>query len=119
MKKFLMFGLMVLIAVAGSGCVSSSGGDGDVTMYKIFTPEPEWIRNGEPIEFESELWYPRDSIDILTDMEVLPLGEYRGIPFYLQKIDVRPFDRLYIKFGKNKYRVFEIKSQNDSSQRAF
>ena len=119
MKRILLtISLMVLVSGINSGCVSSGGSD-DVMIYKIFSPEPEWIRNGEPIEFEGELWYPRDTIDVLTDSEVVPLEEYRSIPFYLQKIDVRPFDRLYTKFGKNKYRVFEIRSQNDTSNRAF
>ncbi|MCC6758069.1 MAG: hypothetical protein IT395_00385 [Candidatus Omnitrophica bacterium] len=111
--------LITFLAVLSSGCSTSMTSDDDSMIYKMVNPEPDWIRNGEPIEFEGELWYPRDTIDILTDSEMLPLGEYRGIAFYLQKIDVRPYDRLYTKFGKNKFRVFEIKTQNDSSHRAF
>jgi hypothetical protein len=118
LKKYLLL-IIFFLSLVLPGCVSSSGNDDDLMIYKVLSPEPEWIRNGEPLEFEGELWYPRDTIDVLTDSEVIPLGEYREISFYLQRIDVRPFDRLYTKFGKNKYRVFETKSQNDSSHRAF
>lgn len=120
MKNIILgISLIVMLSTVQSGCVSTGGGDDGPMMYKVVTPEPDWIRNGEPIEFEGELWYPRDTIDILTDSEVTPLGEYREIAFFLQKTDVRPFEHLYTKFGKNKFRVFEVKTQNDTSQRAF
>ena len=69
--------------------------------------EAEWIRNGEPIEFEDELWYPADSIEIFLDSEVSLIGEYQGVQFFIDKVDVRPFERLYTKFGRNKFRFFE------------
>lgn len=109
----------ILLTAFNSGCFSSSGSDNGVTLYKAISPEPEWIRNGEPIEFEGELWYPRDTVDILTDSEVILLGKYRDIPFYLQAVDVRPYERLYTKFGTNKFRVFETKSPDDKSKKAF
>ncbi|MCB9772426.1 MAG: hypothetical protein H6754_07750 [Candidatus Omnitrophica bacterium] len=112
-------GIMFVVGTVSLGCSSTSENEGSFTMYKFKTPESEWIRNGEPIEFEGELWYPRDSVDILTDSEVTPLGVYRDVPYYLQTIDVRPYDRLYTKFGKNKFRLFETKNQNDKSKQAF
>lgn len=112
----VVIGLMATFIL--SGCGTSGGNSGIMMTYKII-PEPEWIRNGEPIEFENELWYPRDSVDILLDPEVIPVGEYRGIPVYIQAVDVRPYSRIYSKFGKAKFRSFETKSQNDQSKRAF
>lgn len=118
-KNLFLMILLMIFSILPMGCSTSTGNDDRGTVYKIFSSEPDWIRNGEPIEFEGELWYPRDTIDILTDDEVMPLGEYREVPFYLQKIDVRPFDRIYTKFGKNKFRVFEVKTQSDPSKKAF
>lgn len=120
MKKIL-FGLVFVAcaAVFNSGCFSSGGRDTGMSVYKTISPEPEWIRNGEPIEFEGELWYPRDTIDVLTDSEVMPLGEYRDVAFYLDTADVRPYERLYTKFGENKFRVFETRPVDDKSKRAF
>ena len=121
MVKKILFGLGFIMSavVFSSGCFSSAGHDTSMTLYKTISPEPQWIRNGEPIEFEGELWYPRDTIDILTDLEVMPLGQYRDVEFYLQMIDVRPYERIYIKFGENKFRVFETKSADDKSKKAF
>ena len=69
--------------------------------------EALWIRNGEPIVFEKESWYPQDDIESYFDNELYILGKYQGVEFYVEKMDVRPYNRLYTKFGKNKYRLFE------------
>ncbi len=120
MKKILLaLGFVMFVLILNSGCVSSSGRDLGITVFKATSPEPEWIRNGEPIEFEGELWYPRDTVDILMDSEVMRAGEYRDVAFYLQTVDVRPFERIYTKFGENKFRVFETKSSDDKSKKAF
>ncbi len=120
MKKILSgIGLFIFLVSFNSGCISSPVHDSTMMVYKVVSPEPPWIRNGEPIEFEGDLWYPRDTIDVLVDSEVLPLGEYRDVSFYLQKIDVRPYERIYTKFDANKFRVFEIKLPDDKSKKAF
>jgi len=75
--------------------------------YAIPQIEVEWIRNGEPIEFEAEKWYPLDAVESLTDDEIYLAGEYRDIEFFTEKMDVRPFGRVYTKFSRNKFRVFE------------
>jgi len=77
-------------------------------MYKGDYPsrEADWIRNGEPIMFEDEAWYPTDDIENLLDREVILMGHYRDIPFYIEKRDVRPMNRIYTKFDYHKYRVF-------------
>ena len=75
--------------------------------------EAEWIRNGQPIEFEGELWFPADAIENLLDSEVYLVGEYRGVQIFVEFADVRPYNRLYTKFAKNKFRFFEKKEKDD------
>ena len=87
-------------------CVRSDG------SYSFPEVEPQWIRDGEPIIFENESWYPKDDIDIFLDKEVYLLGEYKGVQFFLDKADVRPFHQLYTKFAENKFRVYK-KKRND------
>ena len=99
-----------------TGCFSmakESGNIGQLQSYSVPAVEPEWIRNGEPIEFDGELWYPVDGIENFTDSEVYLMGEYRNVQFFADKIDVKPYDRIYTKFGKNKFRIFEIKEDHD------
>lgn len=91
------------------GCTPLTGNVGNLPIYSIPTVETDWIRKGEPIEFEEELWYPQDSVEILTDSEVYLLGEFKGVQFFVERVDVRPYDRVYTKFGRNKYRIFEKK----------
>jgi hypothetical protein len=69
--------------------------------------EADWIRSGEPVTFEGESWYPEDNVDILLDSEVYGVGEYRGILLFVDKVDVRPYHRLYTRFSKNKFRSFK------------
>ena len=85
--------------------------------FRIPQKEADWIVAGKPIEYEGELWYPQDAIDILLDTEVTLLGEYQGVQFFAEKIDVRPYDRIYTKFGRNKFRIFTKKNPYDKSQK--
>src|SRR5437868_1518211 len=85
--------------------------------FRIPQKEADWIIEGKPLEFEGELWYPRDAVDILLDSEVSLLGEYQGVQFFVEKIDVRPYDRLYTKFGRNKFRIFIKKAPDDKSKK--
>ncbi len=109
MKNLAMLTILpVAAALLAGGCAAGGiNNRGMMPTYAFTNVEPEWIRNGEPIEFEGHKWYPKDGIDSLTDAEVLQIGEYRGVKFFIDKIDVRPYDRLYTKFGVNKYRYFE------------
>jgi hypothetical protein len=85
----------------------------DGEMIWTQSSESEWIRNGEPIEFEGKAWHPQDGIESLQDSEVLLMGTYRDVRFFIDKLDVRPYDRLYTKFDTNKFRYFELKRQSD------
>jgi len=95
-----------------AGCMSMEGNVGQMTVYATPAQEADWIRNGDPIEYEDELWYPRDRIELLLDSEVVLLGIYKEVQFFVEARDVRPYNRLYTKFGKNKFRIFG-KNGND------
>ena len=99
--------LVFLFSLLCLSCHGTSGNEGQLQTFPLYLVEPAWIRNGEPIEFEDELWFPRDGVETLMDTEVIQVGEYRSVLFFVDKVDVRPYDRLYTKFGKNKFRYFE------------
>src|SRR5947207_2403139 len=104
MAVFVKFSLAVAMCAVLGGCLTMEGSVKQPVMYAAPDQEAAWIRNGEPIEFEGELWYPRDGLDILLDSEMIRLGEYKGVEFFADKVDVRPFNQLYTKFGRNKFR---------------
>jgi len=108
-RKCLEQGAVVFCLLFGAGCANTvaSGNIGNLQSYSIPTVEAQWIRNGEPIDFEGALWYPADGIEVLRDSEVYLVAEYRGLQVFADRIDVRPYDRLYTKFGKNKFRYFK------------
>ena len=93
-----------------AGCYSmnkTSGNIGDVQSYPFPSVEAQWIKNGEPVEYQGELWYPQNGIEALLDSEVYLLGEYKNVQFFAEKIDVFPLERIYTKFGRNKFRYYE------------
>lgn len=106
----LMFCALSLILV---GCFTKEGNVGRMSAFAIPEEEAQWIREGQPIEFAGQLWYPQDGIEILLDTEVDLIGEYKGVEFFTDKLDVQPYSRLYTKFGRNKFRHFERKNNND------
>ena len=109
-KQYCIFlGLFFLTGCLGGG----PGNVGRLQIYKTPSMEVEWIRQGEPVEFEKESWYPQDGIENLLDSEVLFIGDYRGVQVFVEKIDVRPYDRLYTKFGPNQFRYYEKKASTE------
>jgi len=106
MKVYRLF-MMIGAALLVSGCVLSQGGPERSLTSSYPLTEPQWVRDGQPIEFEGALWYPTDNVEGLLDTEVYQVGEYKSVPCYLDKMDVKPFDRLYTRFAKNHYRAFE------------
>lgn len=98
-------GVFLLGGVAG--CATNPGNVGNVQGYAVPAVEAQWIRDGEPIEFEGELWYPADGTEALLDSEVYYVGEYNGVKFFIDKLDVRPYERLYTKFGRSEFRYFK------------
>jgi len=106
-NKFLKFGRWIMLAILCGGCQGAVGNIGQLQSYSVGATEAGWIRNGEPIEFEEEFWYPKDEVESLQDIEMHMLGEYRGVQFFVEKTDVRPYNQLYTKFGRNRFRSFE------------
>ena len=104
--------LIVLgVIIFSAGCMKMSGNTGDLQSYPLQAIETDWIRNGEPIKFEGELWSPADGTETFLDSEMTLMGEYRGVQFFTDKRDVRPYNRLYTKFAKNQYRYFQKKDK--------
>ncbi len=99
--------LSSLVFLVLPGCQTTSG-QAALEQAKLVT-EPQWIREGRPLEFEGEYWFPLDVIENLLDSEVYFVGRYEDEEFYVDRADVRPYNRLYTRFGKNKYRAFEKK----------
>ena len=107
--------LLVLIIILSPGCITS--GKGNTGVFQNFpapATEAEWIRNGEPIKFEDELWYPQDDVETLLDSEMSFVTEYNGVQVFIDKKDVRPYLRLYTKFAPNKFRYFKRETDDDS-----
>ena len=94
-----------------AGCQGHGGNVGQLQSYSVPSIEEAWIRNGEPIKFANEKWYPCDDVENLLDSEVYILGEYRGIQFFVEKTDVRPYNRLDTKFSRNRFRFFEKRAK--------
>ncbi len=99
--------LLVVCAVAVAGCSLPKRGDEIPVMIAAQLTEPEWIRNGEPVVVEAEEWYPTDEVENFLPAEVYEAGVFRDVPFYVEKTDIRPFERLYTRFAPNRYRAFE------------
>ena len=113
LKNLVLINCFVL-TVGLSGCAGGSvSNGGQLESYRVPSQETEWIINGDPIEYDGKLWYPQDGIANLYDSEVYLIGEYRGVQFFVERIDVKPYNRIYTKFSRNQYRYFELKKENE------
>ncbi|MFZ5800873.1 MAG: hypothetical protein ACOY3D_05825 [Candidatus Omnitrophota bacterium] len=99
-REYFIIGAIIL-------CCGCAGGVSYREIYVYAPVEAQWIRDGQPLEFEGEKWFPADVVENLLDEEVAPVGNYQGVEIFIEKSDVRPYSRLYTKFGKHKYRLFE------------
>ena len=106
------------LSVSLFGC-SATAEKNVLAEFRIPQKEADWIVEGKPIEYQGELWYPQDAVDILLDSEVKLVGEYKGVQFFVEKTDVRPYNRLYTKFGQNKFRIFEKRINDDQGHPSF
>ena len=109
--KFLLICLLPSVfCLLFSGCAhTDTGNDGMLQSYTAPVVEAGWIRNGDPIVFEGHQWFPVDDVESLMDSEVYQVGEYQGTQIFVDKIDAKPYDRLFTKFAKGKFRYFERK----------
>ena len=112
MKKVLFYMMCVVMLGACSHVERNAGSMG---KYGVPDMEAQWIRDGEPLVFEGEEWLPQDRFDILMDSEVYFAGEYREVPVFIDKVDVKPYHKIFTKFGRNKFRVFKKKHRDDKS----
>jgi len=111
-KQKLKFNGFVITAVmlsfmGATGCQTTKAKQERLVFQETDSIEAEWIRNGEPITFEGKLWYPVDDVESFLDSEMRLMGVHNGVQFFVDKVDVRPYNRLYTKFDKNKFRFFE------------
>ena len=104
--------LLVLSCVCASCVHRNSDNSGQLQSYPAPLIESGWIRNGEPIVLEKEKWYPMRDVEDLTDAEVYQIGEYKNVQIFVDKVDVKPYQRIYTKFAKNKFRYF-MRKTND------
>ncbi|VAW17703.1 hypothetical protein MNBD_BACTEROID05-512 [hydrothermal vent metagenome] len=106
-----LFSLLAVVFFLFSlgGCQTSGAHSKKSVSTVILSGEADWIRNGGAIEFEGKKWVAQDGIESFKDDEVLQMGKYRGIAFFIDKVDVRPFSRLYTEFDTNKYRYYKVK----------
>jgi len=114
MRSRSMLTLSLLSAVFAAGCVNGHTGnnDGQLQSYPYPAVEAGWVRNGEPIEYGGQRWFPVNDVEVLMDSEVTPIGEYKGMQIFVDKIDTKPYDRIYTKFAKNKFRYYERSSDD-------
>jgi hypothetical protein len=104
---------VIVLGLLMAGCVRmKSGNDGQLQSYAAPTVEAGWIRIGEPIDFDGRKWYPQDDTESLLDSEVYQVGENKGVPIFVEKIDAKPYDRLYTKFANGRFRYYE-RMKND------
>jgi hypothetical protein len=112
-QGYLGLGLLfMLIGFLGGCAFVNSGNNGQVQSYPSPAIEARWIRNGEPIEYDGCKWYPVNDYEVLQDSEILQISEYKGVQIFVEKIAVKPYERLYTKFDKNKFRYFERKDND-------
>ena len=113
-RWFVVFSLSWLIAgLSLSGCAhTGTDNESQLQSYPVPNIEAAWIREGQPIEFQGQRWYAVNDVEVLLDSEVYQVGEYKSVQIFVDKVDTKPYHRLYTKFGKNRFRFFEIKDHD-------
>jgi hypothetical protein len=105
----MIFYVLVMVGALGfAGCSSGNAGNkGQLQSYPAPVIEAGWIRNGEPVVLQGQQWFPVRDVETLMDSDVYQIGEYKGVQIFVDKLDIKPYERIYTKFAKNKYRYFE------------
>jgi hypothetical protein len=107
-RRFVAAFFVFCLGALASGCANLKV-DNQAQLQSYSTPivEAGWIRNGEPIIFEGHEWYPVADTENLMDFEVYQIGEYKDVQIFVDKVDIKPYHRLFTKFAKGKFRYFE------------
>jgi hypothetical protein len=108
-QRIWVTGMVFSVLLALGGCQTMQSGPDASAMAGLERGEPGWIVNGEPISFEGNAWFPTDEVERFLESEVFRLGVYREVPFFVDRTDVRPFERIYTRFAPGRYRAFEQK----------
>lgn len=99
------------VAILGglTGCIPLSRPDDIPQMYAVPDQEAAWILAGEPIVFQDKSWFPADATEAFLDKEMRKLGQYKGVDFFVSREDVEPYERLFTKFDRNRYRYYQLR----------
>lgn len=108
----IILGLCLLLLTSISCVQQERGNKGQLQSYPAPVIESGWIRNGEPIVYEGNKWYPQRDVENLMDTEVYQIGEYQNVQIFVDKLDIKPYQRIYTKFAKNKFRYY-LRRKND------
>ncbi|MEI7998451.1 MAG: hypothetical protein WCH62_02975 [Candidatus Omnitrophota bacterium] len=116
-SRSFLFGLGGLLAscfLLISCAHTSTTNEGHIQSYPEPVIEAGWIRDGQPIEYDGQKWYPVNDVEVLLDSEVYQITEYKGVQIFVDKVDTKPYHRLYTKFARNKFRYFEKRTYDQS-----
>ena len=106
--RLSVFAVLLGAVVLAAGCNSvRSDNSGQLQSYPSPVIEAAWVRNGEPIDYDGHKWFPVDDTENLLDTEVYQIGEYKNVQIFVDKVDTKPYNRIYTKFAKNKFRYYE------------
>ncbi len=109
-KKEILNTMLALLIFGFAGCAANQSG----ALNKDFTTrEAGWVKEGKPIIFESRSWYPTEYIENHVDSEMDYVDQFQNVPFYVERRQIKPFDRIYTKFDYHKYRLFIEKKSYD------
>ncbi len=111
-KHSVLLFCLVLTVLGGCAGLRNSGNDGQMQSYPAPSIEAGWIRNGEPIEYDGQKWYPVNDYEVMKDSEVYQITEYKEVQVFVEKIATKPYERLYTKFAKNQFRYYELKGND-------
>lgn len=105
-KVFVLLGLVFIAAGCAANSQFSPGKD-------YAAKEAAWIKDGKPILYDNKSWYPTEFIENHLDKEMEYIDSFQKVPFYVERRQIRPYDRLYTKFDYHKYRMFLEKKSYD------
>jgi hypothetical protein len=101
-RKQFIIALFLILIFSLAGCAAGYLNK----PHDYTTKEADWIRNGQPITYDNKKWYPTEYIENHLDVEMEYAGEFQKVPFYVERRQIKPFNRIYTKFDYHKYRLF-------------
>ncbi|MEW6008659.1 MAG: hypothetical protein AB1629_03400 [Candidatus Omnitrophota bacterium] len=102
--------LVLFLAIVLAGCAGSYAARRNID-YAI--KEAEWIKDGKPLIYDNKSWYATEFIENHLDNEMEYVGEFQNAPFYVERRQIKPYNRIYTKFDYHKYRLFLERKPTD------